>query len=164
MMAGLSRREKLSAEPKITPGKRKLLQHSACLWSILTRVNVLPPRLKYTIHINIITIAINFVVVSRGQHNIYTYMYYYKSTEKKKCNVHDIKYIKFTSRPNWLFRELNSQHHNNDLHAHYTSNGYMLDARTIDHTQDRILRCINARITMTVFVYLDNGVFGGNKK
>lgn len=43
------RREKLSAKPKITPGKRKLLQHSACLWSILTRVNVLPPRLTYTL-------------------------------------------------------------------------------------------------------------------
>lgn len=181
-MAARSRREKLGTEPKITPGKRKLLQHGACLWSLLTRVNVPHPNIhgqQYTIYAMAITAALSQSISSssysspravRRFSTLYE-LYYYKSIEKKIRDVHTIyPYNIISNIPLGQidYSESSTVNTTSTTYTHfytYIWNGNnMLDARTIDHTQDRILRyIINARITMTVFVS-DNGVFGRNKK
>jgi len=82
-MAARSRREKLGAEPKITPGKLKLLQFSACLWSLPTSFNVPPPLIPkqlYTIYAMAIITALpqsfsSSSEVPRGQQGGSVYMY-----------------------------------------------------------------------------------------
>lgn len=189
-MAARSRREKL--EPKITPEKRKPLQFNACLWSLLTGVNLLPPAILSSPR-NYIYIYVYIPRPSpqhyrnqflrrrksaRGQQGgsaVYRYTYYRyiiinRSKKKNTQCTYKIYYWIYIPLGQIDYSETStiySQHHINGRHALlyiYIWYGYIieLDARTIDHTQDRIY-IINARITMTVFVS-DNGVFGWNKK